>query len=63
MLYDNVYTLEEKVGIDLYKTNSISNFNKQLSDNLLKNMELLESELLSLTDLLIADGDLLQGTN
>ncbi len=63
MLYDDFYTVEGQTRIDLYKTDNILNFNKQLSDNLLKNIELLESELLSLTDLLIADGDLLHGAN
>jgi len=63
MLYDDFYTVEGQARIDLYKTDNILNFNKQLSDNLLKNIELLESELLSLTDLLIADGDLLHGAN
>ncbi|HKC67246.1 MAG TPA: hypothetical protein VKG26_03395 [Bacteroidia bacterium] len=63
MLHETVYTFEEHTALDLYKTESIKNFNKQLSDNLLKNMELLENELLSLTDLLIADGNLLQGAN
>jgi|GEM_PF-1820676 hypothetical protein len=62
MLYDS-YILEENVGVDLYKTESIRNFNKELSDNLFKNIEKLEGELLSLTDLLAANGDLLQGSN
>lgn len=57
------YIQEKYSEENIYSTDSIRNFNKQLSDNLFKNIETLENELLSLTDLLIADGDLLQGKN
>lgn len=62
MFYDG-YILKEHLSVDLYTTENIRNFNKELSDNLFKNIEKLEGELLSLTDLLTANGDLLQGSN
>jgi len=46
-----------------YKTGSLKEFNQQLTENISKKIEMLEGELLSLTDLLIADGDLLQEGN
>ena len=57
------HIFEEHLSVDLYTTENIRNFNKELSDNLFKNIEKLEGELLSLTDLLTANGDLLQGSN
>lgn len=62
MLHDS-YIFEERLAVDLYTTESIRNFNKELTDNLFKNIEKLEGELLSLTDLLTANGDLLKGSN
>ena len=62
MLYDS-YIFEERLAVDLYTTEGIRNFNKELADNLFKNIEKLEGELLSLTDLLTVNGDLLQGSN
>ena len=57
------YIFRENYNTILHKTESIQSFNQQLTENFFKKIEMLEGELLSLTDLLIADGDLLQEGN
>ena len=57
------YIFREHSNTILYKTESIQNFNQQLAETFLRKIEVLEGELLSLTDLLMADGDLLQEGN
>ena len=57
------FVLEEKSNMVLYGTESLRDFNQQLTENIFKKIEILEGELLSLTDLLMTDGDLLQEGN
>jgi hypothetical protein len=57
------YIIKENTGTILYQTESIRKLNEQLLNNVSKKIETLEKELLSLTDLLIADGNLLSGNN
>jgi hypothetical protein len=62
MLQDHCIT-KEYADTNLYAIDSIQTFNRQIADNLNKKIEILEGELLSLTQLLILDGDLLNEGN
>lgn len=44
---------------DLYQIESIRNFNQEMKDRLIRNIEKLEAELAQLTDLLTHNGNLL----
>jgi len=57
------FVFEEKSDVVLYRTESLRDLNQQLTKNILNKIEILEGELLNLTDLLMADGDLLQEGN
>ena len=48
---------------DLYQIESIRNFNQEMKDRLIRNIEKLEAELSQLTDLLILNENLLNSTD
>jgi hypothetical protein len=48
---------------DLYQTDTIRNFNQEMKDRLIRNIEKLEAELSQLTDLLTLNGNLLNSTD
>ncbi len=58
MLFEG-YIINKCPNIKLFEIKSIREFNEQIADNITRDIEILEKELISLTDLLIIDGNLL----
>jgi hypothetical protein len=59
MLYEG-YIIKGSKSIKGFEPDSIQNFNQQIADNYTKSVEVLENELLSLCDLLLLDGTLIE---